>query len=200
MTAIYIANPTNQRQIVSYRLDYNKAGELNENRNFQPAKQQEVPPGGQVRLGAGDFHLTQVNDIVEQLTPYGLIAVKELGRLPAGKKIPYVFNIDLVVPPEAIRRVQQHNANVMVAEGRDRRQNAAVATNEIVQQTVQQQFIEQGIPAQPADTTAVTFEQLEQSELGESTIAEGFEIVPEGKVGPRSGKPAARASRSRKGR
>ena len=59
------------------------------------------------------------------------------------------------------------------------------------QRVVADQFAQQGIPAEPTDKTDVTFEQLEQSELGEKRIEEGFEIVPEGKVGPKSGRPAA---------
>jgi hypothetical protein len=197
MTALYIANPTKQVQIICYRLDYNKKGEDEVMRRFQPAKQQDIQPGRQAMIGSRDFHLTQVQDIVDQLEPYGIIAAKEVGRLPR-KKINYVFNVDSPVPADVMRAIQNHNNGVQIEEGRDRRAKSAVASNDLVQQTVQQQFMEQGIPAEPSDSTTVAFEQLEQSEAGEKTIAEGFEIVPEGKTGPRSGKPAARNKSARK--
>ncbi len=197
MTALYIANPTKQTQIVCYRLDYNKRGEEEQMRRFQPAKQQEIPPGRQALLGSKDFHMSQVEDIVQQLEPYGMIAAKEVGRLPH-KKINYVFNVGQPVPSDIMRQVTAHNAGVQIEEGRARRAAAAVASNELVQQTVQSQFLQQGIPAEPADSTTVAFEQMEQSEAGEKTIAEGFEVVPEGKVGPRSGKPAVRAKSRRR--
>ena len=194
MTALYIANPTKQIQVVCYRLDYNRKGELEENRRFQPAKQQDIQPGRQALLGSNDFHMSQVEDIVTQLEPYGLVAAKETNRLPA-KKINYIFNVDQPVPAEVMRKVQAHNTGVAIQEGQERRAKAAVASNDLVQQTVQNQFLEQGIPAEPADSTTVAFEQLEQSEAGERRIEEGFEVVPEGKVGPRSGKPAMKAMR-----
>ncbi len=194
MTSLYIANPTKQVQVICYRLDYNKKGESEENRRFQPAKQQPIEPGKQAIIGSRDFHLTQVQDIVDQLAPFGIMAAKDVGRLPF-RKVNYVFNVDMPVPPEVMRQVIAHNSGVQIDEGQKRRSAAAVATNEIVQNAVQNEFLEKGIEAQPADNTSVTFEQLEQTELGEKRIEEGFEIVPEGKVGARSGKPAARAKR-----
>lgn len=197
MTALYIANPTKQTQIVCYRLDYNRKGDEERLRQFQPAKQQEIQPGRQVLLGSKDFHMSQVEDIVQQLEPFGLIASKDVGRLPR-RKVNYLFNVDQPVPSDVMRQVTAHNAGVQIEEGRQRRANAAVATNDLVQQTVQEEFARLAIPAEPADSTSVAIEQLEQTELGEKRIEEAFDIVPEGKIGIHSGRPASTAKKGRR--
>jgi hypothetical protein len=173
---LYIANPTRQRQVICYRLDFNKDGDPEQLRRFQPARQQDVEPGRQIQLG-GDMHQNQITDIVEQLAPYGLIGVVDVPRMQG--RVSYLYNIDRPVPSEALRKVMAHNESVLVDDGRDRRMRAAVATNEIVQQTVSQQFAERGIDEAPTDRTTVSFEQEEQSEAGEKPIAEGYKVSPE---------------------
>ena len=175
---LYIANPTRQTQVVCYRLDYNKNGELQESdrTRFQPARQQDIAPGRQIQLG-GDMHITQIEDIVDQLKPYGIVGVVDIPQL-GRKVVPYIFNIDRPVPAEAMRKVQNSNAAVLIEDGRDRRARAAVASNEIVQNTVEHQFLENGIDQKPSDKIAVGFEQLDQSEAGEKTIAEGYRVSP----------------------
>lgn len=190
MAKLYVANPTKQRQVIYYRLDFNKQGEREELRRFQPARQQDVGPGMQVQLG-GDLHQTQIVDIVEQLGRYGLIGVVDVPRMHG--RVTYVYNIDRPVPAEILRRVIFHNDAIMIADGRDRRAKAAVATNDIVQNTVANQFAQLGIDQRPADRTSVTFEQQEQSERGEKPIAEGYRVTPDGK-----GAPPPKSTRGRK--
>ena len=94
---LYIANPTRQTQVVCYRLDYNKRGEPEELRRFQPARQQDIPPGRQIPLG-GDFHKSQIEDIVDQLSAYGLKGVVDVQNGRLGQRVvPYVYNIDQYV-------------------------------------------------------------------------------------------------------
>lgn len=173
---LYIANPTRQTQVICYRLDFNKNGERMEadRTRFQPAKQQDIPPGRQIQLG-GDFHIHQIEDIVEQLKPFGIVGVVDVPRL-GRQVVPYIFNIDVPVPAEAIRKVQNSNSAILIEDGKTRRAKAAVASNEIVQQTVEHNFRENGIDQKPSEKTTIGFEQLEQSEAGEKTIAEGYKV------------------------
>jgi hypothetical protein len=194
MTKLYIANPTRQRQVVCYRLDFDRAGEPEMHRRFQPARQQDVEPGRQVQLG-GDMHMTQITDIVEQLARYGLIGVVDVSRMQG--KVTYIYNIDRPVPADVMRRVIAHNESVMVEDGRLRRMRAAVATNEIVQQTVSQQFAERGIEEAPSDRTTVVFEQEERSEAGEKPIAEGYKVSPDAPMRPHPKKGGKSATRQR---
>jgi len=188
---LYIANPTVQKQTVCYRVDFDKDGNFKDprDRQFQPARQQTIEPGLQSQLG-GDMNKAQIDDIIEQLKPYGLIHAKDVSHAPTSK-VPYIYSIDAYVPADVMRRIQFHNSAVMEEAGRQRRAAAAIGSNDVVQRAVQNKFIEMGIPAQPADSTTVTFEQLDQSEAGEKRIEEGFEVVPEGQRGPRSGKLAS---------
>jgi len=190
---LYIANPTQQKQVICYRLDYDKNGNLKDtNRRFSPATQQEILPGRQIQLG-GDMHENQIKDIVRQLEPYGLIHVSHVpsvGRV----KVPYVFDFQ-PVSADVMRRVQFHNDAALTDDGRIRRASAAVASNDMVQQAVQTQFVQYGIDDKPAESTVVAFEQQEQTEREEKVIQEGYEIVPEGKRGARSGKFASKSRR-----
>ena len=200
MPDLYVANVSNQKQLIHYRLDYDKDGNVQELRRFRPASQQDIDPGRQVVLGPRGAHMTQIEDLVSQLRPFGLIGVTDVATLNTPYKVPYVFNVGAPVPSDVMRRVQAHNDKTMRQEGADRRKKAAVATNETVQHTVEQQFIEQGIPAKPSESTEVVFEEEEtedRSAAGHSRVQEGFEVVPEGKVGPKSGRPAIEGKRGR---
>src|ERR1700680_4580579 len=173
MSRLCIANPTLQHQIICYRLDYSKEGELNANSKYQPARQQDCAPGRQVLIG-GDFHPMQIKEIVEQLTTFGLIKIEDvtrLGRMP----VTYIASVDKAVPAAVIQMVRDHNSQLRVEEGHERRKKAAVASEQIVQNTVANQLADFGIEAQPERTT-VAFEQLDQSEAGEKRIEEGYKI------------------------
>lgn len=194
---LFIANPTNQVEIVAYRLEFDREGNANPDRRFQPAKQQDIRPGQQAVVG-GDLHPKNVAAIIKQLERYGLVRAGDLGSIKAGQKVSYIAGEGLAVPAAAIRKVERHNMGVKQEEGRERRAQAAVATNELVQTTVNQQFAEQGIPAQAADRTSIGIEQMDEDEnqIG-PRIEEGFDIAPEGKVGLQNGRPAARKGRRR---
>jgi hypothetical protein len=186
---IFIANTTEQEQLICYRVDFNKDGSPKDAvRRFQPARQQSIKGGSQAQLG-GDMHKAQIDAIVEQLGVYGLIHVDDVARMP-NRKVPYVYNLDGYVPADIMRRVMFHNGCVLAEDGKQRRAAAAVATNELVQHAVASHFAANKIPEQPTDKTLVAFEQEEQSERGERRVEEGYEVVPEGQRGPRSGKMA----------
>lgn len=177
MPKLYVANCTKQNQIVYFRLDFND--DKTRNTRFQPAKQQQIRPGRQVPLGGEFVHMMQVEDIVKQLTRHGAAFVADVPRL---KRIaPYLMNIDKPVPEEAIRMVNDINSKTLVAQGRIRRQRAAVVANEAVTHAVANMAAEEGVEDDVAPApTDVTFEQLDQSEAGESRIEEGVHVRPDG--------------------
>ena len=194
---MYIANVTKQTQVVCYRLDFDKDGDLKDtNRRFSPYRQQDIPPGRQVQLG-GDMHMNQIQEIQDQLTPYGLVAAKDAKSGSLGQRVvPLVFNVDVAVPAEVMRRVQAFNSGILIEQGRERRAKAAVASHQLITDTVSQQFMAQNIPAEPEGPVTVGFEQMEQSELGEKPIAEGYRVDP--KAPPSA--PGVRAGRRRRGK
>lgn len=187
MSRLYVANCTRQFQEIYYRLDYNNKGEPEANRNFQPAKRQTIPPGRQINLG-GDLHMTQINDIVEQLKPYGLVGSVDVPRLKT--MAPYVFNIDQAVTADVIRNVRNVNSGILIQQGKQQRARAAIIVNETVANVVSNEFAEAGVTKEPTQDVEVEFEQQDQSEAGEKLVEEGYRIDASAPANPqlRSGK------------
>lgn len=204
---LYIANCTRQNMNLQYRMDYNTAGERESLSQFRPARQQDIPPGRQVQIGS-DMHMNQIEDIVQQLVKYGLQGEVDVPNLKtsfkkldprSNKPTPMVFNIDRAVRAETIRHVMDLNAGILRAQGQVRRQQAAIATNELVQHKVANELAQNGIDQQPTDRIDITFEQLEQSEAGEPMIAEGYKIGADGQApGANVERPGARGGKGKK--
>ena len=111
---IFIANCTNQNQQINFRL---------------PEARKPVAimiPMGQQRP-VGDLSPPEIEAMMEQLGPYGLISVAEIKRAP--RKISYVYSENKPVTSEMIRMAHDKNQGVLRDEGKDRRKNAAVAAN-----------------------------------------------------------------------
>lgn len=177
---LYIANVSRQTQCVYYRLDHNRKGEMMDiNRRFTAPRSQTILPGQQVKIG-NDFHMVQITEIVEQLERYGLIAQLDVNNRLMRRVHPYIYNIDRPVTAEAMKLVKMHNDGILIEQGRKRRQDAAVASNDAVTKAVQAQFTEAGIPGEPVPAkTEVTFEQEEQSDFGEKRVEEGYRNDPD---------------------
>jgi hypothetical protein len=198
MARLYIANTTRQEQVVCYRLDFNNDGSPieAERSRFQPARQQNIPPGRQIPIG-GDFHINQITDIVDQLKRYGLIGEMNVDQVISSgerKVVPYIFQIDRTVSAKSIKTIMDHNAAILIDDGQQRRAKAAVASSDLVQNAVASQFAEIGIDQAPTDKFEVGFEQLEQSEAGEKTIAEGY------RMDRKAPAPPVKASKGRRGK
>lgn len=191
MTKLYVANCTRQQAEIHYRLDFTDKGEREPNSRFQPAKKQTIPPGRQTEIGR-DLHPAQADDVVKQLQRFGMIAVLDVGNQ---KKIaPYVFNMGMPVPSDVIRRVQNRNHGLLIEQGRQRREQAAIVVNKTVENAVNAEMANGGLP--PVDQVAPTeveFEQLDQVE-GDTgkMLGEGFRVDPAA-PGPRGGKGGSRS-------
>jgi hypothetical protein len=170
-----------------YRLEFNEKGQ---ERRDAPC-QQDVPARKQVQFG-GDMTLDQLETVVGQLTRYGMIGCVDVPRLRA--IAPLVFNVDKPVPREIMERVRDISSAIKIEQGRLRRQKAAISVNEMVQRVVNQQFVDAGFPEVATDQIDVGIEQLEQSEAGERTIAEGFHLRPgsDGRPGAPSKRPGGK--------
>lgn len=171
---LYVANVSTQNQIIYYRLDYTLEGTM-DRRLVIPAKQSPViPPGRQFPLG-GELGQAQVDSIISQLTPYGLIAESEVPRLKPGRKVTYVCNVDRPVSAETIRLVNDHNRGVKIAAGAEMRKKAAIGASSIVDNVVTE-ATPPGAPAAPLKEFDISVEQEDQSPLGEKPIAEGLKV------------------------
>lgn len=176
MPDLYVANCTQQIQQCYFRRDFTAKGmpEI----QYRPPTQREIKPGQQVKILDGE-HMNLVTSVTEQLQPYGLIGVADIPR--ARDVVPWIFNVDRAVTKGQIQAVMDHNSRVKLIDGKARRRKAAVASNDLVTDTVAKELARQSLPAEAIpDTieTSVEFEQLEQSEAGESRIEEGIKVLP----------------------
>lgn len=179
MGYLHILNVSPQRQVICYRLDVNRKGEVDDRLKNRAASQQAIESGKQAVIG-GDLHPNQIHQIIEQLTPYGLVGVVDVPNNLHGV-VPYVFQLDAPVPRHIGMAVVQHNISVKLGEGAVRRERAAIAANEALKNVI--------------DTTPqvfdVEFEQEEVSELDEKAIAQGFHVVEKPESRPPRGRRAA---------
>ncbi len=170
MAKFFIANCSQQRQIISYRLDYEPNGLPNELRRFVKASETPpIPPGGQIALHGGrelDI-VTQIPHLITQLERIGLTAEKDIGRIEIVTV--YVYNIDQPVKETSIREVMEFNAGVRAREGANRRRAAAIAANNVLETNAAQAILPQ------PETFETSVEQIDLV-TDESRLEEGYRL------------------------
>ena len=124
---LYIANVTNQTKGVQYRDSWNVPG--GGRAPFRAPRTVNIPPGRQLPVG-GDSDLPTIEEVVRQLTPYGMVAVTDMKRLGRKQRVTLIFNTDGPVPKPVMEAAKAHNRGILTTEGKDRRTAAAVAANE----------------------------------------------------------------------
>lgn len=172
---IYIANPTNQPKTVNYRLDYTVDEHGNRtSQRLLPYRTENIPAGRQVPVG-GDLFISQIEEIVKQLAPYGLVAQLEMKTAKARGKVALIFNLDKPVPAAIMKDAQDHNAGVLNTQGADRRRLAAVASNDSLANAVSGQ----GIPdIKEPKKFEVEFEQMTADEnYPDANLADGLKVI-----------------------
>ena len=128
---LYVANPTRQKQPLYYRLNYGRDGALREQGGNPPIRQ-EIPPGRQESIGGDLDHLSQADDIVNQISKYGAVSFTELDRV-GERPIAYVYGVDRPVPSKLIEKAYYHNQAVLLKDGAARRKAAAIAVSSFIE-------------------------------------------------------------------
>jgi hypothetical protein len=115
---MYVANVTEQFHQFSYRIP-----EVNQTRNLT------IPPRAQVKL-PDDMTREQVDAVVTQHAPYGMIAVEEVGSGTNRRRFSNLL-YSLVMPVPGVRIELQYvrNHEVLVDRGKEIRKETAVASN-----------------------------------------------------------------------
>jgi hypothetical protein len=191
MPELYVANCTQQNQIVYYRTETRRTNPQSDIR-IAPPRQQEIKPGQQIQLGGRYEDLGTLEFVKSQLEVYGACAVMDIDRRRT--YTPYIWNIDKKIPANAILKIDELNRSLKSREGTERRKKAAVSVNETVKQAVASDFLQKGIEQDVTDTTEISFEQIEEIEgQTEKPVAEGFRVTPEApQEKPRRGRPPTR--------
>lgn len=191
MSKMYVVNCTSQNQVICYQMP-----------GTAKVIQQTIAMGRQDFVGGplADFSPPEIDAIVLQLRPYGLIAASDVKRLP-GKIVPYVWS-ESVIRLDVIKHVMDHNKGVHVATGEKRRENAALGTNDALKKIIET-AVQEGQPTPPVDTFTIEVEEVDtessakaHEDLGTRPIAKGFEIDNKSTAGPpRGGRGSTRGNK-----
>lgn len=182
---LYLANVSFQRQLVLYALTRDRNGEYSEKIARQGTRQEAIGSGEQIQV-AGDFCIEQIQEILDQLEPYGLVGEKDIpSALREGVVHSIAFNIDQRISGSKLRELHEHNTAVRLGQGSARRQAAAITANQLLTNTVEE----------TPRLFEVEYEQEETSPLGETAIAEGFHMETDISKIPRDIVARARARR-----
>lgn len=167
---LYIANVSQQVQNINYRLV-----EMN------GVKSQVIDIGQQVTV-AGTMDLTshQVEGVIEQLTPYGLIRADEVksGKSYSG----LIYQVDRRISYETMRDAMGLNRNVLVDRGRKIREESAVAVNNALAQ-------DGGASPDVLEMSVQEEKRGSGFDLSEDPINEGIRVTSHGEAPPRRGRP-----------
>jgi len=115
---VYVANLTKQRQEIYY---------------WAPETEAKSPRMCPIEVGMqtvlpGDFNTPQIDAIVKQLSPYGLVHVKEIKK--AKPFVGLCYDIDKPISVDALRLGLIHNNEVLEERGQETRKLAAVAVSQ----------------------------------------------------------------------
>lgn len=94
---------------------------------------QLIPIGTQIQIPM-DLNPFQVEAIVQQHAPYGMVSVTEIDRTKTFVGVCY--SLDKRVDMEKVRRVIEKNFEILDARGKKIREEAAVAVNAAVENSV----------------------------------------------------------------
>jgi hypothetical protein len=128
---LYVANCTQQIQQFMYRVPETD-GAMAGGMRVQP-----IEIGQQIAV-TGDLNKIQVDSIINQHKKYGLIPVEEVDRNRAFAGLCY--SIDKPVPVNKLLYVMQVNRTVLDLRGKKTRLEAAIAVNQQVENTMDDQL------------------------------------------------------------
>jgi hypothetical protein len=177
MPKLYIANATQQLQQFSYWVPEGKRAVL-----------QEIPVGGQLLIGGRDLPKPAIDAILEHHRTYGLVTVSEALK-SGGSFDGMAYSIDRPVSYDRLLDLVEKYRSVLNQRGRKLRQDAAIATNEFINQQMQQQQIPGRLDALEMSVEEVSRDQRDDS----PEISDGVRVV----AADREVNPPRRNSRSR---
>jgi hypothetical protein len=127
---LYIANAKLQTEAFTYRVP---DGEAIRGSSASGARTQTIDSGRQVMI-SGDLNRYQIDAIIEQHRPYGLVDVADLDGVRGYAGL--CFSIDKPVSPARLEQLMGNNIDHLEQRGREMREMAAVATNDSIEGTM----------------------------------------------------------------
>lgn len=176
MTKLYIANAKVQTEEFTYRVP---DGPAVPGQTRSGPRVQQIPTGKQVEI-SGDLSTAQVDAIIDQHRPYGLIGVDEVDRTRAYSGL--VYSIDKPVSPARIQQLMGNNLDVLEERGRESRELAAVQTSNEIEETMQTERM----PGALKNLEMEVVEQRDQRSNGPEMIPERTRVTRDENAPPRS--------------
>ena len=94
---------------------------------------QEIPIGGQIQVGNRDLTAEAITDILEKKAVYGLVSVADALRTGRAAFHGHAYQVDKQVPFGKILELIEKYNSILNQRGRQIRQEAAVATNQFLE-------------------------------------------------------------------
>lgn len=154
---MYIANATKQKFDFMYRLPETTG-----------LRVQNIPIGGQIQI-TGELLPIQVDAIIEQHAKYGMVSVDEVDRSKSFTGLCY--SIDKPIPVSKIMTAVRLNTDVLQERGRQIRQEAAIAENNRIEQSMRENDI-------PGELKALNVSVQEEKERPDGEqVSEGIRVT-----------------------
>jgi hypothetical protein len=132
MPKLYIANCTPQVHMFAYWIADGPGRHL-----IQP-----IEPGAQIQVGGKQLSTPQIDSIIAQHAPYGLVSVAEaFKRGVRGRFDGMAYSIDQEVPLVKLYEMVELRKGVLGVQGERMRTMAAIATNEYIEGEMQARAI-----------------------------------------------------------
>ncbi len=163
---LYIANVTRQRQIANYRMPIDSDGVFSEQLRKRGTLSETIERGRQICVANQDWHEKQAQAIIDQLSVYGIIDADKVPNNLRGP-VELIYRRNMPVSVNVLEACKAHNMGVKTEEGAIRREKAAIAAHEVLSQRT----------GETMTNLDVEFEQEEVSEMDESPIASGFNVM-----------------------
>lgn len=159
MPKLWIANATSQVQQFTYWLP-----EMS--RSFV----QEVPIGSQTLIAGKDLPQGAIDGILKQHEVYGLTSANQAFRQRKFSGV--VYSIDKPVRLDVLQELVQHHRGVLTERGKQLRQEAAIATDDYIQN----QMMDQQMPGRLQELEMLVEETERDPQDTSPEIAEGMRV------------------------
>lgn len=167
---LFIGNATRQNNVFTYRLPERKV------------VAQDVTHGAQIQI-TGDLSARDIDAILDQHRPYGLVPVSEIDRTKDFAGLCY--QTDKPIPITQLMRAMKHNVDALVERGKKIREEVAISESNLLENQLADGDRVEGLRKLEMSVTEDNFDGREDR----APIAEGFRVARE------AGEPAPRPNR-----
>jgi hypothetical protein len=181
---LFIGNATKQKFVFAYRVP-----------EVAGVRQQEIQVGGQVMI-SGNLSSTDIDAILDQHRPYGLVASSEIDRTKTFAGLCY--SIGQPITAAKLGLVIQRNTEVLVQRGQEMRKQAAVMIQGRIENDLAERQGMEGTNLRQLDMSVVE-EEPKGGYTTDAPIAEGIRVKRDGRDDRGGGKQSRRARRRQQG-